>query len=104
MRKLMLLLTFFACTTCAWAQQRTLPADAKRATIGAPQALPVVQLGKQLLRLAPGGIIVDAQNRTVTHNQIPPGGDALYLLDRNGEITRMVILTPEEQARLKRAK
>jgi len=103
MRKLMLLLTFLACVTSAWAQ-RTLPADAKRATIGVPQALPVVQLGKELLRLAPGGIIVDAQNRTVTHNQIPPGGDALYLLNRNGEITRMVILTPEEQARLKRAK
>lgn len=63
-----------------------------------------MQLGKELLRLAPGGIIVDAQNRTIIHNQIPPGADALYQLNRNGEITRMVILTPEEQARLNRAK
>ena len=103
MRNLMLLLAFFACATGAWAQ-RTLPAAAKRAVIGAPQALPVVQLGKELLRLAPGGIIVDAQNRTITHNQIPPGADALYLLNGNGEIARMVILTSEEQARLNRAK
>ena len=64
----------------------------------------MVAVGNQLLRLAPGGIIFDAANRRITHGQLPPGSDVVYQLDRNGEILRIVILTPEEQARLDRAK
>ena len=103
MRKFLLLLTFLVASTQAWAQ-RTLPPEAKRADIGAQQALPMVAIGNQVLRLAPGGIIVDAANRRITHGQLPPGSDVVYQLDRNGEILRIVILTPEEQARLDRAK
>lgn len=103
MRKFLLLLTFLVATTPAWAQ-RTLPPQAKRAETGAQQALPMVAIGNQLLRLAPGGIIFDAANRRITHGQLPPGSDVLYQLDRNGEVLRIVILTPEEQARLDRAK
>ncbi len=64
----------------------------------------MVAIGKQLLRLSPGGIIFDAANRRITHGQLLPGSDVVYQLDRNGEILRIVILTPEEQARLDRAK
>ena len=64
----------------------------------------MVAIGNELLRLAPGGIIFDAANRRITHGQLPPGSDVVYQLDRNGEILRIVILTPEEQARLDRAK
>ena len=103
MRKFLLLLTFLAVSLPAWAQ-RTLPPEAKRAEIGAQQALPMVAIGDQLLRLAPGGIIFDAANRRITHGQLLPGTDVVYQLDRNGEILRIVILTPEEQARLDRAK
>jgi len=103
MRKFLLLLTFLVASTQAWAQ-RTLPPEAKRAEIGAQQALPMVAIGNQLLRLSPGGIIFDASNRRITHGQLPPGSDVVYQLDRNGEILRIVILTPEEQARLDRAK
>lgn len=103
MRKFLLLLTFLVASTQAWAQ-RTLPPEAKRAEIGAQQALPMVAIGNQVLRLAPGGIIFDAANRQITHGQLPPGSDVVYQLDRNGEILRIVILTPEEQARLDRAK
>ena len=102
MRKLMLLLAFLVCAAPAWAQ-RVLPADAKRATTGERQALPLVQLGSAVLRLAPGGVIIDANNRTITHGQLPPGAEVIYLTNRNGEVQRMVILTPEEQARLDRA-
>jgi hypothetical protein len=101
MRKLLLLLTFLAATP-AWAQ-RTLPSDAKRAEIGAQQALPMVQIGNELRRLAPGGIIFDAANRRITHGQLLPGMEVLYVLDRNGEVQRIVVLTPEEQARLDRS-
>ena len=103
MRKFLLLLTFLVASTQAWAQ-RTLPPEAKRAEIGTQQALPMVAIGNQVLRLAPGGIIFDAANRRITHGQLPPGSDVVYQLDRNGEILRIVILTPEEQARLDRAK
>ncbi len=64
----------------------------------------MVAIGNQVLRLAPGGIIFDAANRRITHGQLPQGSDVVYQLDRNGEILRIVILTPEEQARLDRAK
>ena len=87
----------------AWAQ-RTLPANAKRAEIGAQQMLPMVMLNTEAHRLAPGGIIFDTANRRITQGQLRPGSEILYELDRNGEILRIVVLTPEEEARLDRAK
>ena len=103
MRKFLLLLTFLAAANMAWAQ-RTLPANAKRAEIGAQQMLSMVMLNKEAHRLAPGGIIFDTANRRITHGQLRPGSEVLYELDRNGEILRIVVLTPEEEARLDRAK
>ena len=107
MRKFLLLLTFLtilpSISQMAWAQ-RTLPANLKRAEIGAQQMLPMIMLDKDVRRLAPGGIIVDAANRKITHGQLLPGAEVIYELDRNGEILRIVVLTPEEQARLDRAK
>ena len=87
----------------AWAQ-RTLPANAKRAEIGTQQMLPMVMLNQEAHRLAPGGLIFDAANRRITHGQLRPGSEVIYELDRNGEILRIVVLTPEEEARFDRAK
>jgi hypothetical protein len=103
MRKLLLLLTFLAAANMAWAQ-RTLPANAKRAEIGTQQMLPMVMLNQEAHRLAPGGLIFDAANRRITHGQLRPGSEVIYELDRNGEILRIVVLTPEEEARFDRAK
>ena len=103
MRKLMLLLTFLVFTAPAWAQ-RTLPADAKRAVTGEPQMLPMVQINSEVLRLAPGGVIIDTNNRSVTHGQLPPGAEILYRRNGNGEITRIIVLTPQEQAQIDSAK
>ena len=103
MRKLMLLLAFLVFAAPVWAQ-RALPADAKRGTSGERQMFPTVQIGKDVLRLAPGGIIVNTNNLTITQGQLLPGSEVLYQLDRNGEVLRIVILTPEEQARLDRTK
>lgn len=99
MRKLMLLLAFLVFAAPAWAQ-RALPTEAKRGTTGERQMFPMVQIGKENLRLAPGGIIVNSNNLTITQGQLLPGSEVLYQLDRNGEVQRIVILTPEEQARL----
>jgi hypothetical protein len=103
MRKFLLLLTFLAAANMAWAQ-RTLPANAKRAEIGTQQMLPMVMLNQEAHRLAPGGLIFDAANRRITHGQLRPGSEVIYELDRNGEILRIVVLTPEEEARFDRAK
>jgi hypothetical protein len=103
MRKFLLLLTFLAASGSAWAQ-RTLPADAKRAEIGEQQMLPMIALDQEVRRLAPGGIIFDATNRKITHGQLLPGSEVIYQLDRNGDILRIIVLSPEEQARLDRAK
>lgn len=99
MRKLMLLLIFLCMATPALAQ-RVLPAEAKRSQTGDPQALPMVQLGNEMYRLAPGGVIIDAFNRRIPHNQLPAGAEVLFSLDRNGELQRIILLTPEEQTRI----
>lgn len=103
MRKLMLLLAFLVFAAPVWAQ-RALPADAKRGTSGERQMLPLIQIGNEVLRLAPGGIIVNSNNLTITQGQLLPGSEILYQLGRNGEVLRIVILTPDEQARLDRTK
>lgn len=99
----MLLLAFLVCVAPVWAQ-RVLPADAKRGVTGERQMFPMVLIGKETLRLAPGGIIVNYNNLTVTQGQLLPGSDVLYQLDRNGEIHGIMVLTPEEKARLDSAK
>ncbi len=103
MRKLMLLLAFLVCVAPVWAQ-RTLPADAKRGQLGERQMLPMVQINNETRRLAPGGIIIDTNNRAITHGQLLPPAEILYLLNRDGDVSRIIVLTPEEQARLDRAK
>ncbi len=62
--------------------------------------LPMVQIGNAVRRLAPGAVIVGTGNRSITHGQLLPGSEILYQLDRNGDVQRIVVLTPEEQARL----
>ena len=83
-----------------YAQLRTLPPNAKRATVGQQQPLPYVNLGGTTLRLAPGGVIYDQNNRTIVHGALSPGADVGYTLDMNGDVARIYILTPLEQTQL----
>lgn len=58
----------------AQAQLRTVPANAKRATVGEQQyPLPYVDLGGTRFKLAPGGVIYNEHNRTIVHSALPPG-------------------------------
>ncbi len=83
----------------AHAQVRTLPANAKRVIVGQQQySLPYVDLGGNVVRLAPGGVIYDQNNRTIVHGALPPGADVVYTLDMNGDVARIYILTPLEQS------
>ena len=84
-----------------YAQLRTLPANAKRATTGTqPYVLPYIELGGKVVRLAPGGVIYDQNNRSIVHGALPAGADVAFTTDMRGDIARIYILTPQEQAQL----
>lgn len=105
MRYLLLLLiaASLILTETGYAQFRTLPAAAKRATVGAqPRVQPYVELGGKVVRLAPGGVIYDQNNRTIVHGALPAGADVAFTTDMHGDIARIYILTPQEQAQLDR--
>jgi hypothetical protein len=83
--------------------QRLLPANGKLGELYGGQQYPLVGIDSNVLRLAPGGVILDQSNRYIVHAYLPARADVLYVLDHRGEISRIVILTPEELARLKQA-
>jgi hypothetical protein len=105
MRKILLLLvlsTSFAMPALLWpqtshAQLRQLPINGKRGVTGAQLPLPQVAIGRNTLQLAPGGLIFDAQNRTIVHASLPVGVNVWYQLNSAGQIQRMYILHPNEQ-------
>lgn len=83
--------------------QRLLPANGTLGELHGQQQYPLVRIDTNVLRLAPGGVILDQSNRYIVHAHLPARADVLYVLDNRGEISRIVILTPEELARLKQA-
>lgn len=106
MPKILLLFTFFlaAWTLPAAAQvQRLLPPNGKLGTLIGQQQYPLVQINREVLRFAPGGVIVDESNRFIVHGALPASAEILYLLDGRGEVSRIILLTPTERARLEQA-
>jgi len=94
----------FALATTSHAQlQRLLPANGKLGQAYGQQQYPLVQINKDVLRLAPGGVILDQNNRFIVHGALPAQAAVLYVVDNRGEISRIILLTPEEQARLEQA-
>ena len=89
-----------ASSVCA--QLRTLPQNAQFASVGAPQPLPFIELNDKMVRLAPGGIITDENNRSILHGALPPGVRVAYTVELSGDISRIYILTAQEQAQYKR--
>jgi hypothetical protein len=85
----------FVASGIAWAQLRTLPVKAKRATLQ-PSQYPFVVLGNEKLRLAPGALIYDAQNRTILPNFLPAQADVVFTTDQAGYVSRIYLLTPHE--------
>ncbi len=117
MRKILLLLvlsgspvTLTVVTALLWpqlgvAQQiRQLPVNGKRGITGEHRPLPQVIIGRNTLLLTPGALIFDTHNRTIVQGSLPVGADVWYQLDNAGQIRRIFILRPEEQARLDQAK
>jgi len=83
--------------------QRLLPANGKLGELVGQQEFPMVQIDRKLLRLAPGGVIVDQNNRSILHGNLPAQASVLYVVDNQGNLTRIILLKPEELARLQQA-
>ena len=107
--KLLLLLSFctsilaFSAADAQGLPVRALPANGKLGRVGEPQALPLVQIGGRVMRLAPGGVIYDQHNRSIVHASLPPHSTVLYTADANGDVQRIYVLTDEERVRVEQA-
>jgi len=83
--------------------QRPIPDETKRATIAYVSGMMVTLDGQQKL-LSAAAQIRDQNNRIIVPSALPPGESvADYLLDFNGQISRVWLLTPQEAARKKAA-
>jgi len=92
---IVLLLAFAAGT--AQAQLRTIPADAKRATMNHVEGMTVLIDGKKT-QLAAGAQIRDGRNMIVVPAAVPPGVKIKYMPDVQGQVARIWILSPQEAA------
>jgi hypothetical protein len=81
--------------------QRQLPAKGQLgATAAERHPFPLVQIGDEVLRLAPGALVFDEHNRTILHALIPISAPVLLVRDMNGHVSRLYVLRPDELARL----
>jgi hypothetical protein len=78
---------------------RSIPAEAKRAHMQPPAQTNVVQLGSKNLRLSPGAQIRSAQNLIVMPSQVQQPALVRYLVDGNGDVSRIWILSADEASR-----
>jgi hypothetical protein len=94
-----LLLAVAALAFTAHAQLRTIPAEAKPATLRHVHDM-VVELDGKPARLSPGAQIRDSYNRLVLPASLADKTTVRYLSDASGMVHRVWILSPEEAARL----
>ena len=83
---------------------RQLPANGKLGELTGPQPYPLVQIDSKILRLAPGGRIINEQNLTIVHSYLPRQAHVFYVEDMNGDISRIYLLRPDELESLQRAR
>ncbi len=84
---------------------RQFPANAKLGEMfGQQQLFPLIQINDKVLRLAPGGRIIDENNRVLLHSYLPKYAQVLFVEDMNGELSRVYILRPDELEQFQRAR
>ena len=98
-----LLLAAALLAPAAHAQLRTVPADAKPATLRHLQDM-IVELDGKPARLSPGAQIRDRYNRLVLPTSLADKVVVKYLTDATGMVHRVWILTPEEVAEIPKPK
>ena len=97
MTRLLAAAILLCASSAASAQLRTVPPEAKRATMFHLQDR-LVQIDSAQVLLSPGAQIRDAQNRLMLPVAVPPGSVVKYLPDAMGNVHRVWILTPQEAA------
>ncbi len=98
MKRLVLALLFCLCGAAA-AQVRTLPPDTERGFIRHVEGMSVSINGRPM-RLAPGATIRGQDNLIIVPTALPADGAlAEYLVNRDGEVSRVWLLTPDEAKR-----
>ena len=88
------------CTHAGIAQilPRNIPAEAKRAQVRHVQEM-LLSIDGRPVMLSPGGHIRDRNNLIIVPSQLPADGAlGRYLLDANGQASRIWLLTAEEAA------
>jgi len=96
MKRLLAVVLIAGFAAGAAAQLRTIPEDAKRGEIRHVEAM-LVEIDGERQRLAPGAQIRDTSNRLIVPTAIPDGTRVKYLLDAEGMVVRVWVLTPEEE-------
>jgi hypothetical protein len=79
----------------AYAQARNIPDEAKGGELSHLQDM-IASINGVAVRLAPGVQIRDQANRLVVPTAVPPGSQVKYVLDPQGLVRQVWILTPEE--------
>ena len=95
MRAIALIALVFAAS--AFAQLRTIPADAKRAKMSHVQER-IVDLNGKREMLAPGAQIRDSANRVIVPSALPANSLVKYRRDPSGAVHEVWILTRQEAA------
>jgi hypothetical protein len=90
-------LFLLALPAVAYAQLRTLPKDAERGEVRHLQGMTIAIDGTER-RLAPGAQVRDASNLIIVPSAIPAGALAKYLVDGEGLVRQVWLLTPQEAA------
>ncbi len=89
----------WAASVLAQARPSPIPQDSRRGYIRHVQEM-AVTVDDKAMQLAAGAVIRDQQNLIIVPVTIPRGGAwAAYKLDRDGQIFRVWLLTPDELAR-----
>jgi hypothetical protein len=96
---LALLVLLWAVPVLAQTRPSPIPQDSRRGYIRHVQEMAVI-VDDKAMQLAAGAIIRDQQNLIIVPVTIPrEGAWAAYNLDRDGQIFRVWLLTPDELAR-----
>lgn len=90
-------LCFALAANTAEAQLRTIPADAKRATMSHVHGM-IVEIDGKRAELSAGAQIRDGGNLIVVPTAVPPGVLVKYRAGQDGKLSGVWILSPQEAA------
>jgi hypothetical protein len=97
LRRIAVLLAGCALTVGVWAQVRTIPDEAKRGEVRHVHDM-LIDIDGVQQRLAPGAQIRDSSNRVIVPTALPAGAQVKYVMNGQGHVRQVWILTPEEAA------